>query len=109
MYPWFWVWAPQFQFPFSGRVAQRIQPDTRWFFAGIDPQAGDGKLEQQVHEDIASYGRQLGLITEVLLGLVGQEGVTAEQAQESLQRLKAIHAEVETLKTRHQRLLEAAQ
>ena len=35
MYPWLWFWAPQFHFPFSGSVAQRIEPDTRWFFDGI--------------------------------------------------------------------------
>lgn len=109
MLPWFWFWAPQIQLPFSGSVAQRIQPDTTWFFAGIRPQAGDGGMEQQIHEDIASYGRQLGLITEVLLGLVGKDGVSAADAEQSLERLKAIHAEVELLKGRHQRLLEAAQ
>lgn len=98
MYPWLWLWAPQFQFPFSGSVAQRIDPDTRWFFAGIEPRAGNGALEQKIHEDIASYGRQLGLMAEVLLGLAGSDKVTAGQAAKSLARLEEIQDQVEALK-----------
>ena len=98
MYPWFWWWAPQVHLPFSGNVAQRIDPDTSWFFGAIHPVAGDGAVERRIHEDVASYGRQLGLITEVLLGLTGQDGITAEQARDALERLKAIHIEVEELK-----------
>jgi hypothetical protein len=102
VYPWIWWWAPQFHLPFSGDVAQRIQPNTFWFFGQIHPEAGDGAMEKRIHEDVASYGRQLGLITEVLLGLTGQDTVTAEQAREALQRLKAIHAEVEQVKAHEQ-------
>jgi hypothetical protein len=98
MFPWFWLWAPQVQFPFSGSVAQRIDPDTRWFFGGIRPQAGDGELEQRIHEDIASYGRQLGLLTEALLGLAGSEQVGPEQAGRSMKRLEDIRTDVEALK-----------
>ena len=98
MFPWLWLWAPQLQFPFSGSVAQRIDPDTRWFFGGIRPEAGDGELEQRIHEDIASYGRQLGLVTEVLLGLAGSEQVGPEQASRSMKRLEDIRTEVEALK-----------
>ena len=101
MFPWFWVWAPQFQFPFSGSVMQRIEPDTNWFFSGIRPDAGNGAMEKLIHEDVASYGRQLGLVTEVLLGLLSKDTVTAEQAAESLARLKEIHGEIEALKSRH--------
>jgi hypothetical protein len=101
MFPWFWVWAPQFQFPFSGSVMQRIEPDTNWFFAGIRPDAGNGAMEKLIHEDVASYGRQLGLVTEVLLGLLSKDTVTAEHAAESLERLKEIHHEIEALKSRH--------
>jgi hypothetical protein len=66
VYPWLWFWAPQLHFPFSGNVAQRIEPDTRWFFQGIDPSAGDPHIEEKAFA-VASYGRQLGLITEVLI------------------------------------------
>ena len=38
MNPWFFFWAPQLTMPFGGSVAQRIEPDTRWFFGGISPE-----------------------------------------------------------------------
>lgn len=108
MFPWLWLWAPQFQFPFSGSVAQRIEPDTQWFFAGIPARAGNGDIEQEAFE-IASYGRQLGLITEVLLSMTAPDTVTPAQGRQSLERLKAIHAEVEDVKRRHRgRELQAA-
>ena len=40
MNPWFFFWAPQLTMPFGGSVAQRIEPDTTWFFNGIAPTAG---------------------------------------------------------------------
>jgi len=99
MVPWFWFWSPQFHFPFSGSVAQRIEPDTQWFFAGIRPEAGNGDMEKEIF-DVATYGRQLGLITEVLLAMAGSEAVSKEQAGESLRRLEEVHGEVETVKAR---------
>ena len=98
MFPWLMVFAPQWQLPFSGSVAQRIEPKTQWFFDGIDPAAGDGKIERQAFE-VASYGRQLGLLAEVLLDLAGQTPPASPKAAESLERLKAIQAEIEALKT----------
>jgi hypothetical protein len=47
MFPWLWFYAPQFHFPWSGAVAQRIAPDTHWFFSGIRPGAGDAHIEEQ--------------------------------------------------------------
>ena len=100
MYPWLWFWAPQFYFPFSGSVAQRIEPDTRWFFDGIRPEAGSGEVEQQIF-DVASYGRQLGLITEVLLSRTSKDVITPEQAAQSLARLEGVYREVEAVKRRN--------
>ena len=101
--PWFWFWMPQFQFPaihfpFSGAVAQRIEPNTNWFFDSIRPWAGDGRIEQQAF-DVASYGRQLGLITDLLLDLADQQQPDSPQGREALARLAAIRAQIETLKT----------
>ena len=100
MYPWLWFWAPQFHFPFSGSVAQRIEPDTSWFFSGIRPEAGNGDLEQQIF-DVASYGRQLGLITEVLLSKSRPGAIAPEQAAQSLARLEGVYREVEAVKRRN--------
>jgi hypothetical protein len=96
MFPWLWIWNPQFHFPWSGSVAQRIEPKT--FFDAIRPGAGDGDIERKAFE-VASYGRQLGLITEVLLGLSQQDTVTPDQAATALERLKDIHRQIEAIKT----------
>jgi hypothetical protein len=101
MFPWLWFWAPQFHFPWSGDVAQRIQPDTRWFFQGIAPDAGDASVEQKAFA-VASYGRQLGLLTEVLVDLAEQAGPQSAKAAESLRRLKLIQAEIEQVKATEQ-------
>ena len=100
MYPWLWFWAPQFHFPFSGSVAQRIEPDTNWFFAGIRPEAGNGDVERQIF-DVASYGRQLGLITEVLLSQASPGTIAADKAARSLSQLEGVYREVEDVKQRN--------
>lgn len=97
MVPWLFFFAPQWHLPFSGSVAQRIEPQTQWFFDAIDPRAGDGQIERQAFE-VASYGRQLGLLTEVLFDLAEALPPRSPQAQESLCRLRAIQAEIEKIK-----------
>ena len=42
MFPWFFLWAPQYHFPWSGGVKQDIDPDTTAFFNAIAPSAGMG-------------------------------------------------------------------
>ena len=100
MYPWLWFWAPRIQFPFSGALSQWVEPSADWFFGSIPPQAGNGEIEKRIF-DVASYGRQLGLITEVLLGSVRSESLDSDQARESLARLRKIGSESETVKAAH--------
>ncbi|MBO9650275.1 MAG: hypothetical protein J7605_17350 [Variovorax sp.] len=97
MFPWLWFWSPVFHLPFSGSVAQQIEPDTNWFFAGIPQQAGNGRLEKKAFE-VASYGRQLGWITEVLLAAKGSDAVAPAKAEASLQKLQAAYREIEAVK-----------
>lgn len=97
MFPWLWFWSPVFHLPFSGSVAQQIEPDTNWFFAGIPQQAGNGLLEKKAF-DVASYGRQLGWITEVLLATKGSDAVEPEKADASLQKLEAAYLKIEAVK-----------
>lgn len=106
MFPWWVQWAPQYYFPFSGSVAQRIEPDTDWFFGNIDAGAGDGRIEQKAF-DVASYGRQLGLLTEVLLDLAKQLPPQDVQANASLKRLQAIKTQIDLLK--HQESADASE
>ena len=98
MFPWLWFWAPQWHLPWSGDVAQRIEPDTSWFFKGIPPGAGDAQIEEKAFS-VASYGKQLGLITEVLLDLAERVGAQSDDAAESLHRLKLIKEAIERTKT----------
>ncbi len=108
MFPWLWYWTPQLHLPFSGSVTQDISPDTNWFFGAIRPGAGIGEIEKEVF-GVASYGRQLGLMMEVLLPLAGAEPVDADKAKESLDKLKDLYARIEKVKAENkQRLAEAA-
>lgn len=97
MFPWLWFWAPQLHLPLSGDVAQRIDPVTHLFFRGIPASAGDARIEEQAF-GVASYGRQLGWLTEVLTDLAAQEGLRSPQAREAFARLTEAAARIEALK-----------
>ena len=97
MNPWQWSWSPEIHLPWSGNVAQQIEPDTNWFFGSILPSAGNGRIEKRAFE-VASYGRQLGLITKVLLDLAEQNPDLAAPAAASLKDLKVIQAAIDEIK-----------
>lgn len=93
----FWTWSPQFYFPWSGGVMQQIDPDSTWFSHWITPGAGNAAIEQKAFSGVASYGKQLGLITDVLLALVEETALTAETR--AVDDLRRIRSRIETLKT----------
>lgn len=96
--PWFWMWGPtSVHWPFSGDVVQDIAPSTDWFFNAIPPRAGVGALEKEIFEH-ASYGRQLGLLTDVVLALAEQASWTNGQAQKKHAELLAMKQEIDTVK-----------
>ena len=97
MFPWLWCWAPQVHFPWSGSVSQDIAPNTDWFFGAIPRSAGQGDVEQAIF-NTASYGRQIGLMQEVLLGLVQSPAVKPEAAQAALAELEKVHHEINSVK-----------
>ena len=97
MNPWQLFWAPQFHFPFGGSVAQRIEPNTNWFFGAIQPSAGDGVIEKKAFE-VASYGKQLGLITDLLLDLAEGSKPNSDEGKRALDTLKDIRKKIEELK-----------
>ena len=98
MYPWLWLWAPQMNLPWSGDVAQEIEPTTSWFFRGIRPAAGDAEIEEKAFS-IASYGKQIGLITEVLIDVAEQVGTQSAESTESMNRLQLIRDAIDQIKT----------
>jgi hypothetical protein len=98
MNPWLWLWAPHIHFPWSGAVAQTIDPSTSWFAQHIQPGAGHAAIEEKAFA-LASYGKQLGLITEVLIDLADQAPALSPQAAESLATLRQLQRQIHTIKT----------
>jgi hypothetical protein len=95
MFPWLWIYAPVTRWPWSGAVRENVSPET--FFGGIKPEAGDGEIERQVFER-ASYGRQLGWLTDVVLGAVDPDTVRSPAARASLESLRNLAGEVARIK-----------
>lgn len=63
------------RFPLSGDVSQIINPWTLWvkslnqqlgFINVYNVESGDSQTEKKIIEEVASYGRQLGWIIEIL-------------------------------------------
>ena len=98
MFPWLWLWSPQVHLPWSGDVAQRIAPATHWFFQGIQPGAGHARIEEEAF-DVASYGKQLGLITELLLDVSRRSsGAPSAEAAKAQRKLQDIARRIEAIK-----------
>ncbi len=97
MFPWLWFWAPQLHLPFSGDVMQDIEPRLDLFFRGIKPGSGDARIEAQAF-DVASYGDQLGVITQLLLDWAERLPADAQAHSKPLQELRAIHAAIQAIK-----------
>lgn len=100
MFPWLFLWSPQIHFPFSGAVTQDISPDT--FFGWINPAAGDGKIEREIF-DSASYGKQIGILSEVVLSLVDSKSIFAAERRHAIEQLESIHADVSAIKSKHRK------
>jgi len=97
MYPWLWFWSPQLHFPWSGSVSQNIEPNTTWFSDLIKPGAGNASIEEQAFS-VASYGKQLGLLTEVLIEIAERSKGLSPEASKSLDSLREIKASIDAIK-----------
>lgn len=97
--------------PLSGDVTQAINPWT-WFariagsqmgFINIhQTTGGDPELEREIVENVASYGRQLGRLTDALAVLVehtDREALSPEDGQ-SLAAFESLAAEIDAAKAR---------
>ncbi len=106
---------PIFRLPLSGNVTQSINPWT-WLFNPVGSQVGlvnielgqssDPAVEEEVLSDVASYGKQIGQITDALLVLIAHlppaEKLTAQETK-ALEALKSLSESVATVKARHSR------
>jgi SOS response regulatory protein OraA/RecX len=88
--------------PFSGGNWQTI--DTNWWSPNIAVNfAGNPAVEREVSEDVASYGRQIGWLNDIVVALAtaAPEAVKAHAAAEnSLAKLKAAQKKIEEIKQR---------
>lgn len=96
MFPFLWLWSPQFFLPWSGSVTQDIALER--FFNAIPRSSGDGGIEYAAFKR-ASYGSQLGWITEVLLELMKDAPADDHGA---LGKLRLAHADIALLKMEKQ-------
>ena len=97
--------TPPFMWPFSlfapGNLNQPILPG--WSFGNVSVNyAGSAEIEKDVVEKVASYGKQLGIITDVVLELAGDKPPKGEQP---LKQLREIAAKVKKVKEEHKRSL----
>ena len=88
----------RFMWPFSlfapGNLNQPILPG--WSFGNVSVSyAGNAEIEKDVVEKVASYGKQLGIITDVVLELAGDKPPEGEQP---LAQLRDIAAKVGKVK-----------
>jgi len=82
-----------FRLPLSGDVNQRITAP--WFSPSLTVNyAGDPAIEDRVVTEVASYGKQLGWLNEIVLALANKQAVP----QETLNRLEKAVQDIETIK-----------
>lgn len=98
MFPWTFYRDLYYRFPFSGDVAQRIEPEIDWFFGKIPPEAGDAEVEKAVFSQIAAYGKQLGILTDVVLALADQLPGDGLKNHKALEQLQAMRQRIEKIK-----------
>src|ERR1700688_3505353 len=85
----FWM----FRLPLSGDVAQRITAP--WFSPSLTVNyAGDPAVEDRVVTEVASYGKQLGWITEIAIALAKREPLP----EETLRRLEKAAKDIAAIK-----------
>jgi hypothetical protein len=100
MFPWLWIFAPLTYWPLSGAVSQDFSLDA--FFRAIGPASGAPSVEQRAFEQ-ASYGRQLGWLTDVIVEAVKPTALSSLEASQSFASLEDLHAKIKLMKAEHRR------
>jgi hypothetical protein len=92
---------PNIMFPGAGGNWQEIM--TRWWSPNISLNfAGNASIEREVTEDVASYGRQIGWLNEIVeaLAAAAPDAVKANPAADALGKLKDAQEKIAAIKTR---------
>jgi hypothetical protein len=100
---------PDFQMPLSGNVTQTINPWTSLFsgnslFTVNMGNSSNPPVEAQVLSDVASYGKQLGRIGDVLLVLLAHfrpERPLTDPEEKAIRDLRRMLEEIAAVKARH--------
>ena len=86
-----------FRLPMSGDVTQRITAP--WFSPAVTVNyAGDPVIEDRVVTEVASYGKQIGWLSEIALALANHQPPPAEtvrRLEEATQKIETIKKEVQ--------------
>ena len=80
------------------------QPILPWTFSGVTVNyAGNANIEKNVIENVASYGKQLGILTDAVLKLANRSLPAKPDAPEKdpIERLHDIAVQVEKFKDAH--------
>jgi len=97
MFWWFNFYSPQTHWPLSGAVEQDIHP-------ALLARAGQRGVEREVLDEVASYGMQIGVLSDLLLGvakLVPRERLDAD-AQHALGQLLDLVERIKAIKARRE-------
>jgi hypothetical protein len=95
------TWPYSF-FPALKTLEQPINPG--WSFGGVNVNyQGNPSIERDVIEKVASYGKQLGIISEAILELAGDK---PKHGERPIARLREIVARIEALKSENKAALE---
>jgi len=104
---------PAFRLPLSGNVTQSINPWTMLFnpvgsqvgLVNIEMgQSSQPEVEQQVLEDVGSYGKQIGRIEDALIVLLDHFNPgrpLTDQEQQAIGDLREVVSQVQRIKQRH--------
>jgi heterodisulfide reductase subunit C len=103
MFPIVEWWKGFLEFPLSGDVSQWIAPVTSWFSPNIALNVGNTQIEQEVVREVATYGKQLGVLSDLVLKMA--EGNEALKDVRELTQLKEIAERIGKIKTRYQKNL----
>ena len=85
-----------FQLPLSGDVIQDINPVTSWLSPNLEINfAGKPDVEKDIVANIASYGRQLGVVIPALLQALG------DVDSPEVEKLRTLAGDIEAAKHKH--------
>ena len=97
---------PFADFNFPGAAGNWQEIMTRWWSPNITMNfAGNAAIEREVNEDVASYGRQIGWLNDIVTALAAAAPAEIEgdaAATDSLAKLKAAQEKIAAIKERRQ-------